>query len=169
MEASKLNANHYNPNVVMQTEMTLLERSLLQTGWIQPVLATPALTLIDGFHRWKLSMNSPAVRAVYGGMLPVAILQIPEGEAMCLTVRINRAKGTHVGLRMSVLVQELVRVHGISEKRVAEEMGASMEEVQLLLAGGVFKHKDTPNHKYSKSWVPADNGKRTLAGDDDEV
>lgn len=162
--ADTLTANHYNPNHVAQVEFTLLERSLLQTGWVQPLLVTPQGAIIDGFHRWKLSSNSPAVRAKYGGRVPVAVLDIPEADAMLLTVRINRAKGTHGGLKMGDLVRALLDVHGLPRERVAAEMGASLEEIDLLYKGTVFKAKDTANHRYSKAWKPGENGKTRLDG-----
>lgn len=163
MDAATLSANLYNPNVVLQAEFSLLERSLLVTGWVQPILVTPARTVIDGFHRWKLTMESPAVRAKYGGECPVVELAVSEGEAMLLTIRMNRAKGTHVGLRMSEIVQSLVDVHGFSLDRIAPEIGASAEEMKLLYAGGVFKYKATPSHVYSRSWAPAENGRLGVA------
>jgi GNAT superfamily N-acetyltransferase len=163
VDAATLSANLYNPNVVLQAEFSLLERSLLVTGWVQPILVTPARTVIDGFHRWKLTMESPAVRAKYGGECPVVVLDVSEGEAMLLTIRMNRAKGTHVGLRMSEIVQSLVDAHGFSLDRIAPEIGASAEEMKLLYAGGVFKYKATPSHVYSRSWAPAENGRLGVA------
>ncbi len=162
VDAATLTANHYNPNHVAQAEFSLLERSLLLTGWVQPLLVTPKGEIIDGFHRWKLSSHSPAVRAKYGGRVPVAVLDIPEADAMLLTVRINRAKGTHGGLKMGDLVRALVDTHGLDRKRIASEMGASTEEVDLLYKGTVFKVRDTAHHKYSRSWTPAENGKQRL-------
>lgn len=58
LDAGTLKANHYNPNVVMNTELRLLERSILQTGWIQPILVNANRIIIDGFHRWSLSKIS---------------------------------------------------------------------------------------------------------------
>jgi len=160
--AETLSANLYNPNVVMEAEFRLLERSLLITGWVQPLLVTPAWTIIDGFHRWDLSCKSPAVRAVYGGQVPVAVLSIPEADAILLTVRINRAKGSHVALRMSELVRSLIDDHGCSRERVQAELGASRDEVDLLYKGGVFKVKDSKAHTYSKSWRPIESATRPV-------
>lgn len=160
LDASVLTANHYNPNVVMSAEFDLLERSILITGWVQPVLATPKYTIIDGFHRWSLSSRSEKIRRVYGGKLPVAILDITEADAMLLTVRINRAKGTHLALRMSDIVRTLIDEHKCTKERVQAELGASAGEVDLLYKGGVFKAKDTGSHRYSQSWRPVESATR---------
>jgi hypothetical protein len=70
-DASTLNANDYNPNVVFTPELRLLERSLLLTGWVQPVLVQRAeLTIIDGFHRSRLAQDSERLRERYAGKVP---------------------------------------------------------------------------------------------------
>ena len=40
-DASSINANGYNPNVVFTPELKLLEKSILKCGWIQPVIINP--------------------------------------------------------------------------------------------------------------------------------
>lgn len=159
VDAATLHSNPWNPNRVHRRELTLLEHSLLSTGWIQPVLVTSEGLVIDGFHRWRLSQDSPAVVKAFGGKVPVAVLNITRAEAMLMTIRINRAKGTHVAVDMSRIVQELIDVHKYAPKDIAREMGASMDEVNLLAQEGVFAVRDIPNHKYSKAWYPADDGK----------
>lgn len=159
MAAGDLHANAWNPNRVHRRELTLLEHSLMSTGWIQPVLANPEGLIIDGFHRWRLTLDSPKVREVFGGMLPVAVLDVTRPEAMLLTIRINRAKGTHVALDMSAIVRELLEDHGYAARDIAREMGAGLDEVNLLAQEGVFAVRDIPNHRYSKAWYPAEDGK----------
>ena len=50
VDVRTLNANDYNPNVVLNQELNLLAFSLLKTGWIQPILITNENVIIDGFH-----------------------------------------------------------------------------------------------------------------------
>jgi ParB-like nuclease family protein len=93
--ASSLNANDYNPNVVFSPELRLLELSLVRTGWVQPILITRAdATIIDGFHRVRLAQDSKPLMAKYQGMVPCAVLAIERADAMMLTIRMNRAKGS---------------------------------------------------------------------------
>ena len=47
-KASDLNANDYNPNMVFDQELKLLERSILSTGWVQPILVDADDNIIDG-------------------------------------------------------------------------------------------------------------------------
>lgn len=159
VDATTLHSNPWNPNRVHQRELALLEYSLLSTGWIQPVLVNPEGLVIDGFHRWRLSQDSAKVKAVYGGRVPVAVIDVDRPNAMLMTIRINRAKGTHVALDMSAIVRELLEDHAYDPVDIAREMGASLDEVRLLGQKGVFAVKDIPKHKYSKAWYPADDGK----------
>lgn len=154
VDARTLNANDYNPNVVLNAEMQLLALSILKTGWIQPVLITQEGTIIDGFHRSFLSTNSKEIISVYNYRVPVVRMNLSEPERMLLTVRINRAKGSHVAVKMHVLVDKLFREHGYSKQEIAKEIGATMPEIDLLLKENVFENLGTKNHTYSKAWEP---------------
>ena len=158
--AATLKANLYNPNVVHGPEMKLLERSILLTGWVQPVLVTTDGTIIDGFHRCMLARQSPALLEAYSGRVPCAVIDVDLPRAMILTIRMNRAKGTHVALRMSEIVHKLVNEHDLAPEEVAVEIGATMAEVTLLLQDGIFKAKNIAQHVYSKAWYPIETTRR---------
>ena len=160
--AKDLKANHYNPNRVMNAEMNLIERSILKTGWIQPILVNRNNVIIDGFHRWTLSQVSQELKAKYDGKVPCAVLDVSDVEAMVITVRINRAKGTHLAFRMSEYVRELVEKHGIPMDDLAKDIGATFEEIQLLMKSDMFEHKDVENWAYSEAWFPVESGRTRL-------
>lgn len=159
IDCDSLKANHYNPNRVMNAEMNLIERSILRTGWIQPILVNTNLTIIDGFHRWTLSRLSTQLREKYHGKVPCAVLDVTDAEAMVITVRINRAKGTHLAFRMSEYIKELVQTHRIPIDDLARDIGATIDEVELLMRGDVFEAKDIENWTYSEAWFPAESGR----------
>jgi len=152
--ADTLDPNTWNPNRVHVAELRLLERSLLTTGWLQPVLVNPDRLIIDGFHRWRLSQDSKAVRARWRGKLPVAVIDVDKATAMLMTIRINRAKGTHVAVDMSAIVHELIDEHGLSREVIAAEIGGTKDEVDLLAQDGVFSAKGIANWAYSPAWYP---------------
>lgn len=87
-------------------------------------------------------------------MIPVVKLDLSEPERMLLTVRINRAKGSHVAVKMHELVAKVFRDYGYSKEQIAKEIGATQPEIDLLLKENVFQNLDIPNHKYSKAWIP---------------
>jgi hypothetical protein len=101
-----------------------------------------------------LAQQSKALMARDAGAVPCILLKLTVPERMLLTVRINRAKGSHIALKMSQLVKALVEEHGMAIADVAKEIGGTVAEVELLLMDNVFVQKDTQNHKYSRAWKP---------------
>lgn len=152
IEVEKLNANDYNPNVVLNKELKLLELSVLKNGWIQPILINNDNTIIDGFHRSYLSRNSKLLKEKYNGKVPCVVMDLTEAERMLLTIRINRAKGNHVAFKMHEIVKTLVDKHEVSMEYIQESIGASKDEVELLYKDGVFDALNIKEHKYSRAW-----------------
>lgn len=159
VETDKLQANNYNPNVVQSAEMKLLEYSILKNGWIQPVLVAPdtfegKFVIIDGFHRSTLAKTSKKIQEAFGSRVPAVVLDIPEPERILLTIRINRAKGTHVAFKMADNIKELIEKYNYSRAQVMEGIGCNAIELDLLLQDDVFKKLDIENHKFSQAWYP---------------
>ena len=153
-EATELKANDYNPNVVFNSELKLLERSVMLTGWVQPILIDGDDNIIDGFHRWSLSKESKRLKKKFSGKVPCAIIDVPRHKAMVMTIRMNRAKGTHVALKMKDIIIELLDEHKCDRQEVADEIGATLAEVDLLYQSSIFKAKGLDKYRYSKAWVP---------------
>lgn len=155
IDVNKLKANDYNPNVVLTNELKLLQLSMLKNGWIQPVLVTQDYDIIDGFHRSTLCKINKDINKMTDGKVPCVILNLSKPERILLTVRINRAKGNHIALKMNKLIQELINTYGLSKKYVAENLGATEREIELLLYDDVFdKYKLTEETLYSEAWKP---------------
>ena len=135
LDAASLTANDYNPNMVFNAELRLLERSLLSQGWIQPLLITADNRIIDGFHRWRLSLESKPLLAKYAGKVPCARLNVDEGEAMALTVRMNRAKGTHAAFKMAEAAgsgRVFEEFESLAEDYLAWARGMTWEQVAAM-------------------------------------
>lgn len=155
IDVEKLSANDYNPNVVYTHEMNLLKFSLLKQGWIQPILVTQDYVIIDGFHRSTLARKDKQVQKMTNGKVPVVIMKLSEPERMLLTIRINRAKGSHIAVKMSDIIKTLVHDYGMNTDTIRKEIGATKDEVELLLMDNVFKSKGiNEKTKYSKAWIP---------------
>lgn len=154
VDVEKLKANDYNPNVVFSKEMELLKFSILRNGWIQPVLVTQDFVIIDGFHRSTIAKVDKQVQAMSDGKVPVVIMNLTEPERMLLTIRINRAKGSHVALKMSDIIKKLVNEYGVQPEQICKEIGANRDEVDLLMMENVFAAKNINEEtKYSKAWT----------------
>lgn len=141
-----LTANHWNPNHVLTKEMRLLEFSIRRQGFIQPILISSDKIIIDGFHRHTIAKRN-------GWLVPCAVLEITPIERKLLTVRINRAKGVHIAVRMADLIKELI-ADGATREQIAQEIGGDVAEVELLMKEDVFEKFNLEGHEYSKAWIP---------------
>jgi ParB-like chromosome segregation protein Spo0J len=135
--AETVEANDYNPNTVAPPEMRLLELSIREDGYTQPIVAWErdgACEVIDGFHRNRIGQECPAVRKRLGGYLPVTIINAgrsDRSDRIAATIRHNRARGKHQVTAMSEIVQELAR-RNWSDARIAHELGMEPDEVLRL-------------------------------------
>lgn len=151
IDSNKIQANDYNPNKVAPPEMNLLQISIENDGYTQPIVVWEVekdkYEVIDGFHRnlvgKKLGMSK----------LPVVVVnkdRLDKNDRIASTIRHNRARGKHIVQAMSDIVIELKNRNWKNE-RIARELGMEQDEVLRLLQitglAGLFKDDD-----FSKSW-----------------
>ena len=155
IDIERLKANDYNPNVVLRKEMNLLKLSIIRNGWIQPILINKDYEIIDGYHRVSAVRMDRQLKEFTDGKVPCAVLDLDTPSRMLLTIRINRAKGTHVAFKMHDVVKSLVEDYNVSIDRICKEIGATQNEVKLLLQENIFTQKGIDEKSsYSKAWVP---------------
>ncbi len=158
LSAAELEPNFWNPNAVFGPELRLLKALIMEHGWVQPLLVNRDHLIIDGFHRWRLSLDDKEMLARYAGLVPCSILDIDEREAMLLTVGMNRAKGKAIAIRMSHLIRRLAEEHGMTSEAIAGRIGGTAQEVETLMDSSVWSNLKLDGYKYSKAWVPAESG-----------
>ena len=129
--------NDYNPNSVAPTELKLLETSIAEDGYTQPIvtwIAGEQREIIDGFHRSKVARESDKVATTLMGYVPVTTVrnrQIDKSNRMASTIRHNRARGTHSVDAMSEIVLEL-KARNWKTARICKELGMEEDEVLRL-------------------------------------
>lgn len=154
-------ANDYNPNKVAPPEMELLEISIMNDGYTQPVVTFPKeddkVEVVDGFHRTRVSKESKIVRQRVHGFTPTVIIRKEvsgKNERIASTIRHNRARGKHQVDAMSEIILELKNRNWKNE-RIARELGMDEEEIlrlcQITGLQDIFKDDD-----FSKSWEASD-------------
>jgi ParB-like chromosome segregation protein Spo0J len=133
-----VSANDYNPNNVAPPEMKLLEKSVEEDGYTQPVVTwvddNGIREVVDGFHRTRVGTECSRIRQKILGYLPVTTVnenRHDRGDRIAATIRHNRARGKHQIGAMSDIVVELSR-RNWSDKRIAEELGMDADEVLRL-------------------------------------
>jgi ParB-like chromosome segregation protein Spo0J len=151
----KIKANDYNPNAVAPPEMALLETSIWEDGYTQPVVtyydaANDLYIVVDGFHRYLTIKNSKRIYDRENGMLPIVVIDKELGDRMASTIRHNRARGTHNIELMSVIVAELVEM-GKGDRWICQHVGMSVDELlrlkQITGVAALFQNRD-----FSMSW-----------------
>lgn len=127
-----IQGNDYNPNNVAPPEMDLLEHSIRQDGYTQPIVVWQRndgyYEVVDGFHRHLLGQKI--------GMeeLPVVVVnqdRTAREDRIAATIRHNRARGVHRVDEMSNIVMELSR-RNWTDKKIAKELGMDQDEVLRL-------------------------------------
>jgi ParB-like chromosome segregation protein Spo0J len=151
----KVQANDYNPNAVAPPEMALLETSIWEDGFTQPVVCyydkeNDKYIVVDGFHRFTVLRTSERIREREMGILPVVVIEKELGDRMASTIRHNRARGTHNIELMSNIVSELVEM-GKGDRWICQHIGMSPDELlrlkQITGLAALFRDKE-----FSKSW-----------------
>lgn len=158
VKADAVQANDYNPNSVAPPEMKLLELSILEDGYTQPIVSwkpedSPGLEVIDGFHRNRVGRECTKVRARIHGYLPVVVAngdRADRGDRIAATIRHNRARGKHRIDAMSEIVVELRR-RNWSEEKIGKELGMDPDEV-LRLAQISGLAEMFADREFSEAW-----------------
>lgn len=156
VKMEKVHANDYNPNSVAPPEMSLLEHSITEDGYTQPIVSwvNDGLNeVVDGFHRNRVGRESPVVNARIRGYLPCVEInndREDRGNRIASTIRHNRARGKHRIDSMSEIVLELKR-RNWSDKKIGKELGMDPDEVlrlaQITGLAEMFEDSD-----FSEAW-----------------
>lgn len=151
-----VSANDYNPNSVAPPEMKLLEHSITEDGYTQPIVSwgrDGIFEVVDGFHRHRVGKESETVRARVHGYLPAVVINSnrqDKNDRMASTIRHNRARGEHKVESMSEIVVELKRRFW-SDEKIAKELGMDSDEVlrlqQVTGLSGLFADSE-----FSEAW-----------------
>jgi hypothetical protein len=167
----KVTANDYNPNTVAPPEMELLETSIWEDGYTQPVVVVhdtdnDEYVVVDGFHRYCILRDSKKIFEREQGMLPVVVLDKDMHDRIASTIRHNRARGTHNIELMSTIVSELVEM-GKGDHWICKHIGMSKDELlrlkQITGVAALFQNQD-----FSDSWE-AENFEEVMASEPVEV
>jgi ParB-like chromosome segregation protein Spo0J len=157
VHADKVTANDYNPNKVAPPEMGLLETSIWEDGYTQPVVCfydkeRDKYVVVDGFHRFTVLKTSKRIYDREEGHLPIVVIDKEIGDRMASTIRHNRARGTHNIELMSSIVSELVEM-GKGDAWICKHIGMTKDELlrlkQITGLASLFLQKD-----FSDSWEP---------------
>jgi len=160
---TKVVANDYNPNKVAPPEMELLEVSIMNDGYTQPIVSWDnyeknKIEVIDGFHRNRVGKESKVVNSRVKGYLPIVNIrkeQSGKNDRIASTIRHNRARGKHQVDAMSEIVIEL-KNRNWTNKRISKQLGMDEEEVLRLCQVSGLEHLFS-DKDFSRAWVAEDS------------
>lgn len=130
----KIRANSYNPNSVAPPEMKLLELSIWEDGYTQPVVCYQdgdVYEIVDGYHRYTVMLTSKRIREREGALLPIVVIDKDQSNRMASTIRHNRARGTNSIELMVNIVGEL-KAAGMSDAWILRHIGMDADELLRL-------------------------------------
>jgi len=154
-----IQANDYNPNAVAPPEMELLQTSIGEDGYTQPIVTYDEegslirYTVVDGFHRTRVGKECVKIEKRIMGYLPITVIRTDRedrGDRIAATIRHNRARGKHQIDKMSDIVIELKR-RNWSDKKIGKNLGMDPDEVlrlvQITGLAEMFEDKE-----FSEAW-----------------
>ena len=152
---SMVRPNDYNPNSVAKKEMWLLSVSIREDGYTQLIVTiwddrAKKYIIVDGFHRYSVSVNCEDIRKINDGMLPIVVIKKGISDRMASTVRHNRARGEHSISGMSGLVFSMLEA-GSTDLEVCNKLGLEADELMKLkhITGFSALYKDK---RYGQAW-----------------
>jgi ParB-like chromosome segregation protein Spo0J len=172
---NSVEANDYNPNSVAPPEMKLLEISITNDGYTQPIVTfneADKRTVVDGFHRNRVGKESKLIQERVKGYLPVVTInesQTDKGDRIASTIRHNRARGKHKVDSMSEIVVELKK-RNWSDEKIGRELGMDPDEVLRLCQISGLSEMFT-DREFSEAWEAVDGNVIDASDDleDEEV
>lgn len=148
-------ANDYNPNSVAPPEMELLEVSIMNDWYTQPIVTflNNWYEIIDWFHRNRVWKESKIVNKRIQWYLPIVNIrkkQEDKNDRIASTIRHNRARWKHQIDAMSEIVLEL-KNRNWTNSRISKELWMDEDEIlrlcQISWLQDIFKDND-----FSREW-----------------
>lgn len=157
VKGEDISSNDYNPNNVAPAEMKLLELSIIEDGYTQPIVTwekeDQSFEVVDGFHRNQVGKKSTTINKRLNNYLPIVVINQDRNERsdrMASTIRHNRARGKHSIDILSNIIVELKKLNK-SDEWIQKHFGMDADEVlrlcQVSGLASLFSDQD-----FSKAW-----------------
>lgn len=160
--AERVTANNYNPNVVADPELDLLDLSMKEDGITMCVVVGPkgdGVCVVDGFHR-----NVVAASRLGRRYIVCSVIHKSPAELIASTIRHNRARGKHQVDLMGAIVRRMLQL-GLDDEHISVALGMSSDELlRLKQVVGVARALAAP--EYNRAWRGRDGEMEKQDGSD---
>lgn len=142
---------------ILKPDRIVLERSLNEYGWLQPIIVQKGTGLIiDGNVRYQVAGQMSDLRKQTKDLVPTLVQDCNSLDAMLMHLRLNRGRGTIVAKKMSNIVRDLIRSRKYSEQDLKRLLVMRGDEMDLMIDGSLIKARKISDHDYSRAWVPVE-------------
>ena len=153
---SSIRPPNWRATYLLKPDFNLLRESMMDYGWTQPIVVQEKTSLIiDGFHRWAISQETSFIKK-YGTEVPIYRKDIDDIDSMVMHIRLNRARGSILAKKMSNIIIDICVTGKYGTEEILTLLGLTDDELDLMLAPNLIKHRKVPEHKYSRAWIPVE-------------
>jgi ParB-like chromosome segregation protein Spo0J len=140
---------------VLKPDQKVLAGSLLDYGWLSPIVVQKRSNMIiDGHERWLIAGDEKKIVRRDKGRVPVMWVDCDDIEAMIMHIRMNRGRGSIQAKKLSTLFKQITRTGKYDKQELKKLFTMSLDEMDLLFDGGLIKSRKLDQHIYSRAWVP---------------
>lgn len=149
---------------VLKPDQKVLSGSLLDYGWLSPLIAQKGTgKIIDGHERWLIAGDEKQIMRRDRGRVPVTWVDCDDIEAMIMHIRLNRGRGAIQAKKLSTVFKQITRSGKYDKAELKKMFTMSNDEMDLLYDGGLIKTRKLDQHVYSRAWVPIEAPKGAVA------
>jgi len=142
-----LKPNDYNPNRQGDGDFELLQRSITEDGFTQPIVVLrETRVIVDGEHRWRAA-NSLGFKEI-----PVVFVDMTPEQARISTLRHNRARGSEDMELTAQVLRDLEKLGAIDWAQ--DSLMMSDNELMDML-DDIATTEALAGEEYTEAWEPA--------------
>jgi ParB-like chromosome segregation protein Spo0J len=141
--------NAYNPNRQDEKEFQMLQESMSEDGFTQPIVVQQSTReIVDGEHRWR------AGRAQGMATVPVVFVNMSQEQMRISTLRHNRARGAEDQELVTQVLKDLRELGALGWAQDALQI--SDEDLNVLI-NDVPVSEALAGEAFSEGWSPVRN------------
>ncbi len=142
-----LTPNAYNPNRQSDHDFELLQRSMTEDGFTQPIIVRESdMMIVDGEHRWR------AGRVLEYAEVPVVFVEFNDEQMRISTLRHNRARGNEDVELSAAVLRDLEKLGALEWAQ--DSLMLDDTEIEVLLSD-ITAPEALAGEQYNEGWEPS--------------
>lgn len=160
VDVGSIKPNKYNPNRQDETHFEMLQKSIEDDGFTQPIVVNRKTSeIVDGEHRWRIA------KKIGYEKVPVVFVNMTDEQMRISTLRHNRARGQEVPELTAQVLKELEQLGALDLAK--EGLFLTDLEVERMLEEADAA-ATLAAEEFGSAWLPVPSEKRTGSVDMEE-